>query len=302
MPFSPAKITQAHCKFGIYGGPGSGKTMTALIGATTLSKGAVYVFDTEHGSDPFASEFSFNVWHTRSIHDILDGLGQVPPGSAVVIDQLTHIWESIQESYIESERKKAKSAVIESLEKNASLPWTAWRFIKPQYHRLITKCLYSPVHVFLLGRMSTEYKTGPKNEPIKIGEKMDAEKGTPHEPHILIKMERQGNKHLALVEKARGVFKEWQGEVIENPSKEWFEKVNAPLSGLPSEPITPIDEVPDAGMFNGDIAANEGQKKVYEILARNAGVHEATIMKVLETGTTEEVQQLINTMNKEAKK
>jgi len=107
MLFSDADETETgYLKVGFYGGPGSGKTYTALKIATAIGK--TYLIDTELGSEAYKRLFkcpdgsSFKVLHTRNLEEAMAGINEAVKagGEVLVVDQVTTLWEMAQEGYI----------------------------------------------------------------------------------------------------------------------------------------------------------------------------------------------------------
>ena len=219
--FKKAEITQAKLKIGFYGGPGSGKTFTALMVATNLGKTAL--IDTEHGSDFYASRYPFDVLHTKSLQEAKEAIIEIGASDydCLIIDSITHLWESPQAAFLEKLARQGKSR---------DLQFQDWRVIKKPYKEFINDLLNLNKHVFLIGRMGAEYSMDG-GQLVKVGDKMKAEAETPYEPHVLIKMEivKKGNDehavgtHLAYFEKDRSSMME--GVTVENPTFETFKPI-----------------------------------------------------------------------------
>src|SRR3990167_2272907 len=112
--FRKAKAEQAALKVGMYGPPGSGKTMTALLISEGLAKltgkRCAYV-DTEHGTDFYCQNvpsrkvhpaaFDFDAIYTRSLTEVssaIRGLDTKDYG-VVIIDSITPLGEAARQAY-----------------------------------------------------------------------------------------------------------------------------------------------------------------------------------------------------------
>ncbi len=111
--FRKARGEQAYLKAAIYGGPGDGKTFTALLlaeGLARVSGKRVAFVDTEHGTDFYAQPadrqthpeaFDFDALYTRSITEVLQELKSLDLNThgVVVVDSISHLWDAAQASY-----------------------------------------------------------------------------------------------------------------------------------------------------------------------------------------------------------
>jgi hypothetical protein len=177
--FRKASPEQAAIKAALYGLPGSGKTFTTLLvaeGLANLIGKKVALVDTERGSDFYCQSvasrivhpeaFVFDALYTRSLTEVLAECKRLKPEDygVVVIDSITHLWES------------AKAAYSGKTTKVGSIPLHAWGKIKAPYKDLMNWCLNSPFHVFLLGRQGTDFQEDEETGEMRsLGPKMKAE-------------------------------------------------------------------------------------------------------------------------------
>lgn len=265
--FRKAKAEQAALKVGIYGPPGSGKTLTALMcteGLAKLSGKRVAFVDTERGTDFYVQRipsrhvhpeaFDIDAMYTRSIAEVLSAIRGLKESeySAVVIDSVTHIWEACIASY--SGRTTRANTI----------PMQAWEKIKKPYKELMSLLLSSNMHVFILGRQGTEYSTDEETEELKkVGLKMKAEGETPYEPHILIRMERLRAKKtnevdqvIAYAEKDRtGVL---SGRSFIDPT---FDSLCKPLLGLLGNTQAAMMTHDEAAAVDAEAMAAEDERR-----------------------------------------
>ena len=265
--FRKAKGEQAALKLGIYGPPGSGKTMTALLMAEGLAKHTgkrIAMCDTEHGSDFYCQgvptrkihpdAFDFDALYTRSLMEVSTSVKALNPAEygVVIIDSITHLWEAARAAY------DGKTTRI------GTIPMQAWGKIKKPYKDLMSSLLGSPMHMIICGRQGVEYETDEETEELRaIGVKMKAEGETPYEPHILLRMEAIKPKKtneiatiVAYAEKDRtGIL---QGRSFLNPT---YESLCVPLLSLLGEKQArmPTDDE-TAGMDAEALAEQEKER------------------------------------------
>jgi len=225
--FTPARPQQIVLKLGLYGRTGAGKTFTALLLAEGLANEtgkSVAVIDTEHGTDFYAKDiaersihpqgFKFDVLHSRSLVDALTAVRTLDPKYGVIIvDSITHLWDAAVAAYT-GRRTKIDT-----------IPLHAWDAIKRPYRQLMLALLNSSAHVIICGREKYEYAQDGSGELVVTGVTMRAERETPYEPHILLRLTNDGGVVRAAVEKDRtGIL---AGQTIEWPS---YENICVPLS------------------------------------------------------------------------
>lgn len=288
-------VEQGFMKVMIYGGPGAGKTCTALKVCTAIGKTAIV--DTERGTEPFRTMFynpdgsPFSVVRTRAPYAVVDDV--IPEAlklefKCLIVDQATTIWDDAKDQYILKEYEK-QSKAWQFIDKNGKLPFQAWTFIKKPFRTMIRELLNAPMHVFILSRLADEYEILSSGEPKKLGERADAEKNTQYEPATLIKMEydKKTKKHLAWCEKDRwGVL---EGQVCENPDVEFFRPILAKLG--PVHGKLPEPAVVDTEVVEGPKSA---QIILIRKLAEKGGVTSERVEEVLSRISREEAAKLIN--------
>jgi len=236
--FHEARPQSAFLKMGIFGEAGSGKTFTSarvVIGLHRHIKSnqPVFFMDTETGSD-FVREkikaetgYAMQIAKTRAFTDLLAAIDQIPPGSILVIDSITHYWNELIESYLKKNQK-------------TRLTLKDWQPLKATWREYSDRFVNSPLHIIVAGRSADKWgevedEDGAK-ELKKIGTKMRAETEFSYEPSLLVEMELiqesakiGGNLlHRAWVRKDR--FDIINGQHFDNPGFESFlphiEKLN----------------------------------------------------------------------------
>lgn len=192
MAFMKAKPKQAFLKIGFYGMSGSGKTATSLLLAEGLAKAMnkkIAYCDTERGTDWYSMAVPQRKWHpaafqfdsiySRSLAEILHEVNSLDPKEygVLVIDSISHVWDA------------AIAAYTGHRTKIGTIPISAWQMIKKPYKELMSIFINLPMHCIIAGRQTSEFdKDEESGELEKVGVKMQAEKETPYEPHILVKM------------------------------------------------------------------------------------------------------------------
>lgn len=239
MSFKKPTSEQAYLKMAIYGPQGSGKTFTSLLFAEGLAKHMnkrVAYVDTERGTDFYIKEvkqrqvhpdaFKIDREDTRSIATVTKSVKELDPKEygVIVIDSISHIWDSCQEAYPEEKKTSA-----------GTIPFHAWVQIKKPYKDLLNWLLDSEFHMIICGRQKNVY-SNEDDQLKKVGVDMRAENETAYEPHICIRMEPVKDQkntaksvYQAFVEKDRsGVL---GGKIITNPNFHTIEPLLPLLGG-----------------------------------------------------------------------
>jgi hypothetical protein len=189
--FQKAVASQKYLKMALYGAAGSGKTLTSLLIAEGLANGdkkRIAYVDTELGTEFYAQNipartghpkaFDFDRVVTRSVRETLAAVSEIDPKehSVIVIDSLTHLWESAGNAY--TGKKTSGSGIA----------MQAWGEIKKPYKKLISTLLDSEAHVIICGREGLATEETDDGEMKIVGRKMKSEGETQYEPHILGRM------------------------------------------------------------------------------------------------------------------
>jgi hypothetical protein len=229
--FSEATPQMAFLKMGIYGEAGTGKTFTSMRVAIGLhrfvkSDKPVFFFDTETGSDFVRDKIEaetgqkLRVAKTRAFSDLIKGLDEeVPPGSIVLIDSVTHFWNEIIESFMK------KNNI-------SRLTLRHWQPLKTMWREFTDRYVNSKLHIIVAGRSADKWEEvededGSK-ELRKVGTKMRTETEMGYEPSLLVEMQlvqdsaRVGSTltHRAWIRKDR--FDLINGQHFDDPGFEVF--------------------------------------------------------------------------------
>lgn len=196
----PVTSGTQYVKLCAYGASGSGKTFTLLKLAQYIqeaTKCEVFMLDTEKGAGHYLgsppkrhAEFpTLNVLGpppgSRTVEDVMAIVKEVEEnnldGSVIVIDSITHIWESCNAAY---RRKKGMS-------EDKPLGPSDHGAIAAPYKRMLTALINVKAHVLCAGRETTDIQNG-RNEygqdtAIFLGTKIAARKETINEFDIAVR-------------------------------------------------------------------------------------------------------------------
>lgn len=263
--FAPACPEQAYFKAGMFGLAGSGKTFTALLWAEGLAKRdgkKIAYVDTEHGTDFYAKRvperqvhpeaFAFDAVYTKSLARTTEAVREaVASGlySSIILDSMTHLWEAAIEAY---EGKKTKIG---------SIPMPAWGPIKRPYKELMRMLIDAHLHFFLLGRERMTFEEDSDGELHSAGVSMRAEKETPHDPHITVRMrsvpdpkDSARSLHLAVFTKDRtGIL---DGRTIANPTYETI----APIVSILGTTQAQSEDPEEVAAADSELIAKQGDR------------------------------------------
>src|SRR5262249_8641374 len=155
---------QAFLKICDYGDAGSGKTFTALLIAEWLAakeNKRVCAIDTERGMEFFSRDiperkgqpqaFIFELDIPKSVQDVRDFVVQLskdpnPPYGVVVLDSITHLWESAKEAY------------SGPLTRIGTYPYTAWSSIKKPFREMLAAGIHGQFHFIICGRLAWTFE------------------------------------------------------------------------------------------------------------------------------------------------
>src|ERR1017187_2654802 len=194
MAFKPAVKQVAAAKVGAFGTMGSGKTtlmaMLAIYLSKTYHNSAPVAFqDTEKGADFVQPYFDLEgvpllTEKTRSFADLRDaGRRAIEAGACVIIDDsLTHFWDELLKAVKGGAKRLDIKKIGEAKER--------WSEFTSNYDR-------SPIHWLIAGRLGPEYENvdvededgNVKNELLKGGTKMRAEKDFSYEPDLVLELD-----------------------------------------------------------------------------------------------------------------
>ena len=159
MPFEKATKYQSKLRMALCGGPGSGKTYTALaIAAYLCGDSRVALLDTERRTArKYSDDFDFDVLELVSFspQNYIDAIHEAERGgqhSVLIIDSLSHAWMG-RDGILDIKDR----VDIASKSKPGSNSFTNWREVTPQHTALIDAMLDSDLHIIVTMRTKMEY-------------------------------------------------------------------------------------------------------------------------------------------------
>lgn len=197
--FQKLENNRPFLKMALEGFAGDGKSRTAAeiaIGVYKLihSTKPIAIFDTERAAKALiplfdASGIEALSSEARSLASLNEAIKWCEEGNSdiLIIDSITHVWESFVEAYKEEKKRKY------------GLQFQDWGIIKPKWkNEFSTPFVNANVHIIFTGRAGYEYEEekieqqdgSVKKEISKSGIKMKAETETAFEPDILVLMSK----------------------------------------------------------------------------------------------------------------
>lgn len=259
--FTELANTRPFLKMAFEGFAGSGKSFTASQVAIGLHRAIgstkpVAVFDTERAFKalkPLFDKAGIRVLHrenSRSLADLQHAIELCVGGAAdiLIIDSITHVWESFLETYKEAINREADE---KRRKRRLRLEFQDWGILKPQWKKGFSdSVVQSPVHIIFTGRAGFEYakeenERGEK-ELVVTGIKMKAEGETPYEPDLLVMMEivkEMEGKRMKVISNRATILKDRtdsiMGHEFVDPTFESFKPaIDVLLAGVVGGPRT----------------------------------------------------------------
>lgn len=213
----PVPSTPVPLKFGIYGGQGAGKTVTAALAAAALSaqfynKAPVFVVDPDLAWQ-FPKRRIFDVEGIeliqkpyRSFKQMRDSIFEAEKLGACcwIVDPLTLVWNELLDTF-----RGTKSFI----------PIDSWGQIRQLWNAYIGLFLNSPMNCFALGRLGNDFEEQEETQPngevktklTKVGTKFKAGGGESfgYEPHLLLEMSLERKS-----KRVRGQEKQGEGRMV----------------------------------------------------------------------------------------
>jgi hypothetical protein len=212
LQIKKAERQQKKAKIALIGPSGSGKTMSALRIANGLKgEGRILLLDTERSSATLYGDvvdFDHANLPNFKYETFLEAIKQAAAlkYSVLVIDSLSHAWESFLEAH-ETEAARTRNS------------FTAWAKITPQYNALINAIVAFPGHCLVTMRAKTDYVMEEKNgkqTPRKVGLAAVMRPGSEYEFDVVATLDLD---HNLFIEKTR--FAPLDGQNIKKPGEEF---------------------------------------------------------------------------------
>lgn len=234
--FQKAQRRKAKLRLALCSPSGGGKTHSALLIASGITSGNIFVIDTEKGSalleqgkqgvpDFHHAELIAPFSPTRYCEYINTA---VKEGAAcIIVDSLSHAWAGTGGILDEHDR-----ITLADQKQNS---WAAWREVTPEHNRLVDTLIQCPVHLIVTMRTKTSWDVvtdeNGKSKPVKLGLKPEQREGLDYE--FTVVMDLCQENHFATVSKDRTSLLDGKHFI---PSKdtghqliEWLDKGVDPL-------------------------------------------------------------------------
>jgi len=204
--FQKAQRKKAKLRLALCSPSGGGKTYSALLMASGITEGSIFVIDTEKGSslleqgksgipEFFHAELTPPFSPARYCEFITTAVQE--GAGCIIIDSLSHAWSGTGGILDEHDR-----ITMADQRQNS---FAAWREVTPEHNRLVDTMIQCDAHLIVTMRTKTAWevvtKDDGKKHPVKIGLKPEQREGLEYEFTIVMDMSLDG--HIASVSKDR---------------------------------------------------------------------------------------------------
>lgn len=183
----------------LVGGPGGGKTYTALLMATLLGAKKIAVIDSENGrSEKYAGKFKFAIekpleFKLRTYLELIAAAKKAGV-DVLIIDSFSHLWNG-------------KGGALEQVDSMGGNKFSnGWKTVTPLYNDVIQAILTYPGHVICTMRTKVEYVVEQNDQgkavPRKLGLKPIQREDVEYEFDFVFNM---GNDGSVTCQKQQGV-------------------------------------------------------------------------------------------------
>jgi hypothetical protein len=221
--FKKATRVQIPLKLGIEGGPGTGKTFSALRLATGLAAGGpVALIDSENESGSlYAEQFDFDVVNIRPPFDEIKFVTALKAAEdekyrVAILDSLSHGWEGVLDWKT-------------TLDKRGGNSYTSWNQAGQKFRSILDAMLQSRIHVIACFRNKMGYvlETDIKGRqvPRKVGLEPICRDGVEYEFSTVFSCE---SDHYCVVHKDRtGLFIDQRFQIAEDTGRQLLDWLNS---------------------------------------------------------------------------
>ena len=204
--FQQAQRRKAMLRLALCGPSGCGKSHSALLIASGLTSGNIFVIDTEKGSAlleqgklsiPEFSHAELSQPFSPARYCEYINTAVQEGADCIIVDSLSHAWSGI--GGILDEHDKA------TLADQSHNSWAAWREVTPEHNRLVDTMLQCNAHLIVTMRTKTAWEVVEnekgKKKPVKIGMKPEQREGLEYEFTVVLDLSVE--KHIATSSKDR---------------------------------------------------------------------------------------------------
>ncbi len=197
-PFVDAKSKTPKAKILLWGSYGTGKTWQALHFPAPV------MIDMERGSEQYASDFQFKVFHATDPDKVMQGVAWLRKNKheqkTLILDSMTEFWSALQKKWtdiflVKQSGKGNKGEFYELQPRD-------WGTIKAEFKDFLRKMLDLDMNIICTCRQKDLYEEGAFLK--KIGETQDSDRSLPYLFDTVVRLEKTAEGgHIATVEKDR---------------------------------------------------------------------------------------------------
>lgn len=278
MAFRKAVVSQSRLRLALVGGPGTGKTFTALSVATALGERTALICSERGSAAKYAKRFAFDI-ETPAEFSVTTLLGLIRDVESagydtLIIDSFSAAWNG-KGGLLEMKDMVAKRS-------KSGDDFGAWREVTPKQQLLVDAVLGARCHVICTMRSKVEYviekNEKGKNAPRKVGMAPVWRDGVEYEFDVIGDID---DSHTMVVSKTR--CEALDGAVIERPGAEFAAVLKQWLTdGAPMAPEAP--RAPEGEQRRPPPSA---PKPANERVARQSGGSDTSTPASQETATGE---------------
>lgn len=241
-------IKQKRLKLLLYGRAGVGKTTAAIQFPNS------YILDTERGTDFYAKTINQNgsvVLPTSNPDEIKEELNALLTEKhsykTLIVDPITQVYNAVQEKWTKIFEKHSK---IQKDSEVQDFGLRYWSKVKSEFKALQRIILSLDMNVIILSHQKDVYGAGFS----KVGVTFDSIKNEDYIYDLVFRLEKRGNKRLAIKEKERAEIGknkfpdefEWSyNNFIKYYGKEVIEKEAIPLNMATKEQVDKLNKLLD---------------------------------------------------------